>query len=175
MKQRGEALFRAAQGLFALALVGDFADHADHAWPAVLVRQQAAADLQPMQAAIWPADAMVHRLFQRGARDHRMEGAQGFCPILGREQVQVFQVRGQWLPWIETEQRLGAPGPTDLPALDVPVPGAQASAVEGGQQLRCAFPALLRGVRVQRLYTRHRRCVWAWAVNRFGHWLQALG
>ncbi|MNY16019.1 hypothetical protein D3C86_1492620 [compost metagenome] len=38
VKQGGEAFFRAAQRLFALALVGNLADYADHPWPAVLVR-----------------------------------------------------------------------------------------------------------------------------------------
>ena len=170
VKQRGEAFFRAAQRLFALALVGDFADHANHPRPAVLVRQQAAVDLQPVQAAVGPADAVVHRLLQRRAGDHRMEGANGFRPILRRQQVKVFQVGRQRLPGIEAKQRLGAPGPTDLPALDVPIPGAQARAVEGGQQLRGAFPALLGAFRVKRLNARHRRNT----VNRFRHW-QALG
>ena len=170
VKQRGEAFLRTAQRLFALALVGDFADHADHSWTAVLVRQQAAADLQPVQAAVGPANAVVHRLLQRRAGDHRMEGAKGLRPVFRRQQVEVFQVGRQRLPGIEAEQRLRAPGPADLPALDVPIPGAQARAVERGQQLRGTFPALFGAFRVKRLDARHRRNT----VNRFRHW-QALG
>ena len=169
VEQRGEAFFRAAQRLFALALVGDFTDDADHAWSTVFVRQQAAVDLQPVQAAVGPADAVMHRLFQRGAGDHRVEGANGFRPILWRQQVEVFQIRRQRLPGIEAEQRLGTPRPADLPTLDVPIPGAQTCTVEGGQQLWGAFPALLGPFWVKRLYTRHRRNT----VNRFRHW-QAL-
>ncbi|MNT31325.1 hypothetical protein D3C72_1671550 [compost metagenome] len=81
MKQRGEAFFRAAQRMLALALLGDLSDHTNHAWPAVLVRQQAAADFQPMQAAIGPANPVVHGLFQWRAGDHRMERTNGFRPV----------------------------------------------------------------------------------------------
>ncbi|WP_243430898.1 oligosaccharide flippase family protein, partial [Pseudomonas sp. 51_B] len=44
-----------ATTLLALALVGDFANHPDHSGPAVLVWQQATADLQPVKAAVGPA------------------------------------------------------------------------------------------------------------------------
>ena len=124
MKQRGETFFRAAQGLFALPLVGDFTNHPDHSGAAVFVREQTSADLQPMQAAIGPADAVMHRLFQRRSGDHCVEGANGFCPVFRWQQVKVFEVFGQWLARIETEQRLRPPRPADLPAFDVPVPGA---------------------------------------------------
>ncbi|MNY08452.1 hypothetical protein D3C86_1413080 [compost metagenome] len=170
VKQGGEALFRAAQGLLTLALVSDLADHANHPRPAMLVRQQAAADFQPVQAAVGPADAVVHGLLQWRAANDRMKGTNGFGAILGWQQVEVFQVMGQRLPWIEPEQRLRAPGPADLPALDVPIPGAQARTVERGQQLRGAFPALFGAFRINCLDTRHRRNT----VYRFRHW-QALG
>ncbi|MNG07149.1 hypothetical protein D3C84_904380 [compost metagenome] len=75
VKQRGEAFFRAAQRLFPLALMGDLADHPDHAWATVLVGQYAAADLQPVQAAIGPDDAVVHGLFQWRPGHCRMKGA----------------------------------------------------------------------------------------------------
>ncbi len=63
VKEGGEAFLRTAQGLFALTLLGHFADHADHPWLAVLVRQQAAIDFQPVQATVRPADTVVHGPF----------------------------------------------------------------------------------------------------------------
>jgi hypothetical protein len=170
VKKCRETFLRAAQRLFALALVGDFTNHPDHSGAAVFVWQQAAADLQPVQAAVGPADAVVHRLFQRCAGNHRVEGADGFRAVFRRQQIEVFQIFRQRLPRIEAEQGLGAPRPTDLPALDVPIPGAEPGAVERGQQLRRTLPALLGMTRVNRLNTRHRRN----SVNRFRHCGQAL-
>ncbi|MCY1309137.1 hypothetical protein D9M70_592000 [compost metagenome] len=149
--------------------MGDLADHADHSRPAVFVRQQAAVDLQPMQAAIGPANAVVHRLFQRCAGNHRVEGTNGFRPVLGRQQIEVFEIFRQRYSGIVPEQRLRAPGPTDLPPFDIPIPRTQTRTVQGSQQLRSTFPALLGAFGVKCLDTRHRRNT----VNRFRHW-QAL-
>ncbi|MNY16018.1 hypothetical protein D3C86_1492610 [compost metagenome] len=112
----------------------------------------------------------MHRLLQRRASDDRVECAKGFRAILRGQQVEVFQIPWQRFAGVEAEQRLRTPGPADLPALDVPIPGTQARAVERGQQLRGTFPALFGVFRVKCLYTRH----WRNTVNRFGHW-QALG
>ena len=109
MEQGGEPLFRTAQRLLALTLVGDLANHADHAWSAVFVRQQAAVDLQPVQAAVGPANAVMHRLLQRCAGDHGMEGTNGFRPVFRRQQIEVFQIGGQRLARIKAEQRLSTP------------------------------------------------------------------
>ncbi|MNS71337.1 hypothetical protein D3C72_1047040 [compost metagenome] len=108
VKKCRETFLRAAQRLFALTLVGDFTNHPDHSGAAVFVRQQAAADLEPVQAAVRPADAVVHRLFQRRAGDHRVEGAHGFCAVFRRQQVKVFKIFWQRLPRIEAEQCLSA-------------------------------------------------------------------
>src|SRR5450830_1641525 len=171
MKQGGEAFFRTAEGMLALALVGDFADDADHARLAVLVRQQAAIDFQPVQAAVGPEDAVMAGPFEKLAFQYRMKGPQGARAVLDRQQVEVVDVLGQRLVRIEAEQRLGTTGPTDLAAFNIPAPGPEASAVEGGEQLRGAFPALFRHVRVE--------CMNAWqgrnTAGVLGHLQLSLG
>ncbi|MCY1412879.1 hypothetical protein D9M71_282970 [compost metagenome] len=68
VKQRGKALFRVDQCGFAFALAGNLANHADHLWAAGLALAQAAVDLQPVQAAVRPADPVTHGLLDRLAR-----------------------------------------------------------------------------------------------------------
>ncbi|MCY1404539.1 hypothetical protein D9M71_197490 [compost metagenome] len=73
VEQGGEAFFRIDQCGFPLALAGDFTDHPDHLWPAMRVVGQAAVDLQPVQAAVRPADAVAHGLLHRFAVEYRLE------------------------------------------------------------------------------------------------------
>src|SRR5450830_679310 len=171
MKQGGEAFFRTAEGMLALALVGDFADDADHSRLAVLVRQQAAIDFQPVQAAVGPDNAVMHGLFDGLAFQYRMKGSQGARAVFDRQQIEVVDVLGQWLMRIEAEQRLGATGPTDLAAFNIPAPGPEARAIEGRQQLRGAFPALFRHLGVE--------CMNAWqgwnTAGVLGHLQLSLG
>lgn len=120
VKQRGEALFRIDQRRFPFALAGDLADHADHLRSAVRVVGQAAVDLQPVQAAVRPADTVAHGLLHRLAIDHRLEHLARAGAILLGQQVEVIDIGGQWPLWIETEQGLGAPRPTNPAAFDIP-------------------------------------------------------
>jgi len=149
VKQRGEALFGVAEGVFPLALAGSLADHPDHAAPAGFVRRQAAVDFQPVLAAIRPLDVVVHGLLERLAGQHRVKRAYHPGAVLRREQVQVLQILGQRLARVEAEQRLGAPRPTDTPGIDFPAPCTQPCSVKRCQQLRGAVPALFRLFRVQ--------------------------
>ena len=95
VKQRGEAFFGVAEGVFPLTLVGDLTDHPDHSAASALVWRQAAVDFQPMEGAVGPLDAVAHRLFERLAGQHRMERADDFGAVSRGEQVEVIQVLGQ--------------------------------------------------------------------------------
>ena len=149
VKQRREALFGVAEGVFPFALAGGLADHPDHAAPAGLVRCQAAVDLQPVVAAIRPLDVVVHGLFERLAGQHRVEGPNDPGAILRCQQVKVIHVPGQRLVGVEAKQRLGAPGPTDPAGFDFPAPRSQPCGVQSCQQLRSAVPASFRLLRVK--------------------------
>ena len=85
MKQGGKALFRVVQGLLALALLGDFLQHAHHAGLAIGSRHPAAPDLQPVQGAVWPANAVVSAALLGGIFEHGIKGQLSFGPIVERQ------------------------------------------------------------------------------------------
>ncbi|KWV85005.1 hypothetical protein PFLmoz3_05413 [Pseudomonas fluorescens] len=64
-----------AEGMFTVALMGDFADDPDHAPPSGFIGGQVAADFQPVQAAIGPLDAVVHGAVEGLSGEHRMKAA----------------------------------------------------------------------------------------------------
>ena len=92
---------------FPLALAGDFTHHPDHLWPAMLVVGQAAVYLQPVQAAVRPADAVAHGALHRLAVENRLEHLAGTGAVLFGQQVEVIGIGGQRALGIEAEQRLG--------------------------------------------------------------------
>ena len=103
VEQGGEAFFRMAEGVFTVALVGDLADHPDHAPPSGFVGNQAAADFQPVLAAIGPLDAVVHGAVERLSGEHRMKAAHHPRTVLRGQQVEVVEVLGQRLAWVKAE------------------------------------------------------------------------
>ncbi len=109
VEQGGEAFFRIDQRCFPLALAGDFADHPNHLWPAVRVVGQAAVDLQPVQAAVRPADTVAHGLFHRFAVEHRLEYLACARAVFLGQQVEVVDIGGERALRVEAEQGLGAP------------------------------------------------------------------
>lgn len=94
VEQGGEALFRVDQRGFPFALAGDLADDPDHLRPAVLVMGQAAVDLQPVQAAVWPADAVAHGFFRRLAVDHGLEQLAGAGAVFFWQQIEIVYIAG---------------------------------------------------------------------------------
>jgi hypothetical protein len=52
---------------------------------------------------------VMHGLFERLARQHRMECSHYAGAVFGGQQVQVVQVVGQRLAWVKAKQCLGAP------------------------------------------------------------------
>lgn len=154
VEEGGKALFRVHQRSFPLALARDLAYHPNHLRPAVRVAGQAAIDLQPMQAAVWPANAVAHGPPYRFAIEHRLERLACSRAVLFGKQVQVIDVSGQGAQRVETEQGLGAPGPAYPAAFNIPKPRTQARTIQGGQQLRRTLPGLLRRLGVCRMDSR---------------------
>jgi len=109
VKQRGEAFFGVPEGVFTFTLVGNLADHPDHAAPTGFVRLQAAVDFQPVKAAVRPLDAVMHGLLKRLAGQYGVKSPYHSGAIRLGQQIKVVQVLGQRLARIETKQRLGAP------------------------------------------------------------------
>ncbi|MCY1287211.1 hypothetical protein D9M70_361990 [compost metagenome] len=145
VEQAGIALLRARQLLGALLLQGDIADHADHPPPAVGLGLQAAADLQPAQAAVGPADTVAQGALGLAPDQDFAEQAQHLAAVVLGNQLDVVHRLAQWPVRIEAEQRLGAAGPGDAAAVDIPGPGAQPCAVQRGQQAVGVLPGLLEG------------------------------
>ncbi|MCY1356643.1 hypothetical protein D9M69_431010 [compost metagenome] len=119
---------------------GDVADHADHQRLARGGALDAAAHFDPVQAAVGPADAVAEGGVPRAAGDDVAEALLHLWPVFLGNQGEVFEVAGRRLFGVEAEQRLRAARPADLAALHVPQPGAQAGAVERGEQARGVRP-----------------------------------
>ncbi|MCY1289648.1 hypothetical protein D9M70_387470 [compost metagenome] len=146
LQRQVEALLAVLQGLLLGALACDVADHADHASAAVARGLlQAAADLQPVQRAIGPANAMAHGTLGFATVEHFAEQPQYFDAVFLGDQLNVFHRLPQWAVGVQAEQRLGATGPVDLAGIDVPGPGTQTGAVQRGQKARGILPGLLEG------------------------------
>ncbi|MNQ57229.1 hypothetical protein D3C85_713760 [compost metagenome] len=145
VEQAGIALLRAHELLGTLLLQGDVADHADHPAPAIGLGLQAAADLQPMQAAVGPADTVAHGALGLAPGEDFAEQAQHLAAVVFGNQLDVVHRLAQRPVRIEAEQRLGAAGPGDPAGVEIPGPGAQLCAVQRGQQAVGVLPGLLEG------------------------------
>ncbi|MCY1548620.1 hypothetical protein D9M68_847410 [compost metagenome] len=109
MEQIGEALLGVAQRLGALLLGADIANHPEHLLPASVVNLQAAADFQPVQAAIGPADTVAQGAFARHAIEHGLEHLQDIAAIFFRDQFDIVDPGAHGATRVQTEQCLGAP------------------------------------------------------------------
>ena len=98
-----KALFRMAEGVFTVALVGDLADHPDHAPPSGFVGNQAAADFAASAGCHGPLDAVVHGAVERLSGEHRMKAAHHPRTVLRGQQVEVVEVLGQRLARVKAE------------------------------------------------------------------------
>ncbi|MNW01587.1 hypothetical protein D3C71_1972440 [compost metagenome] len=70
---------------------------------------QAAVDLQPVQAAVRPADTVAHGLFHRFAVEHCLEHLARARTVFLGQQVEVVDIGGERALRVEAEQGLGAP------------------------------------------------------------------
>ena len=159
-----EALLAFAQGLLLLLLFGDVADHAEDLRVAVGVGPRPAADFQPVQAAVGPADAMAQGFGNRLALQYLLKQLLHLGALFCGDQLDIVDLPLQGMLGVQAEQGLGAARPADPAAVDVPVPGTQVRAVERREQARRILPGLFELDRVQGGYMGEGRLL-GW----FGH------
>ena len=164
-EQAGEAFLGGAQSLGTLLLGADVADHAEHARPTIGLALQAAGNLQPVQAAVRPANTVAQGVANLFALEDGVEFRQNFGALLFGDQLDVVQFSRDRAIGVEAEQGLGAARPVHLTTANVPIPGAEMGAVQRGQQTRRVLPGLLEFGGI------HRRYVWQGRglVSRSGH------
>ena len=107
---------------------------AHHPRAARLVVVEATADLQPVQAAVWPTGAVPQHTFERVPCQRSLERMPRPGAVLLDQQVEVITGLGEGVRKTEAKQRLHALGPDQFASDEVPLPGALVRRIQGVEQ-----------------------------------------